>query len=279
MDNSLLDDNIIMDQLKDICGQLKRHQRFFPHTPMWWDRCCKRRITRFLKWAQAERSREHRAMVNFCYTCIYEVLQQAAPDDTILPTLNRLKAKLVHLQSVRLQKLLIDNNDSDRLEREEPTHYNVFQMQKRREERTIYGLRDKDGILQTTPRGIAQILTTYFRERYDRLLVENGSIQKLMGIAQTHRATYTADMEKPFDQEENLRAIRAGGRRKAPGMDGLVREFYARTWTIIRDDMNDIFNQMFWDGKITPNQKHGVIICLPKVRGGNTPSISAHNAP
>jgi hypothetical protein len=32
-------------------------------------------------------------MVNFFYTYIYEVLQQATPDYTTLPTLNRLKAK------------------------------------------------------------------------------------------------------------------------------------------------------------------------------------------
>jgi hypothetical protein len=51
-------------------------------------------------------------------------------------------------------------------------------------------------------------------------------------------------------------------------MDGLVREFYARNWNILRADMSDILNQMFWEGKIIKNQKHGVIICL---RGGNTP--------
>jgi hypothetical protein len=134
MDDTLLDDTIIMEQLRDIRGQLKQQQRFFPNMPMWWDRCCKRRIIRFLKWAQAERSREHRAMVNYYYTCIYEVLQQATPDDTTLPTLNRLKAKLVQLHSVRLQKLFIDSNDADRIEGGNPTLCNALQMQKRREE-------------------------------------------------------------------------------------------------------------------------------------------------
>jgi hypothetical protein len=166
MDNTLLDDTTIMEQLKAIWGQLKQ-QRFFPNAPMWWDRCYKRRITRFLKWAQAERSREHRAMVNYYSydTCIYDVLQQATPDDTTLPTLNRLKAKLVRLHSVRLQKLLINSNDVEGIEGENPTLYNVLQMQKRREERTIYGLRDTEGVLQTTLRGIAQTLTTHLPEK------------------------------------------------------------------------------------------------------------------
>jgi hypothetical protein len=79
-------------------------------------------------------------MVNYYYTCIYEVLQQATPDDTTLPTINRLKAKLVRLHSVRLQKVLINSKDTDRIEGENPTLYNVLQMQKRREEKTVYGL-------------------------------------------------------------------------------------------------------------------------------------------
>jgi hypothetical protein len=54
-------------------------------------------------------------------------------------------------------------------------------------------------------------------------------------------------------------------------MDGLVRDFYARNWNILRADMSDTFNQIFSKGNVTKNQKHGVIICLPKVRGGNAP--------
>jgi hypothetical protein len=112
-----------MEQLRDIWGQLQQQRRFFPNAPMSWDRRYKRRITLFFKWAQAERSREHRAVVNYYYTRIYEVLQQATPDDTTLPTLNRLKAKHIRLHSVRLQKLLINSNDADRTEREQPTLY------------------------------------------------------------------------------------------------------------------------------------------------------------
>jgi hypothetical protein len=77
---------------------------------------------------------------------------------------------------VRLQKLLIYSNDADRTEGGNPTLYNVLQMQTTREERTTYGLRDlrdTDGVLQTTPRGIAQTVTTHLREKYDRITVDN----------------------------------------------------------------------------------------------------------
>jgi hypothetical protein len=212
-------------------------------------------------------------MVNYYYTCIYEVLQQATPDATTLPTLNRPKAKLVRLHSVRLLKLLVDGNDADRIEGGgNPTLYNVLQVQKSREERTIYGLRGTDGGLQTTPRGIAQTLTTHLKEKYDRIIVDNGIKYNLLkSISSTQRASYKVAMGTPFDQEEIQHTIRASRRRKAPGMDGLVREFYVRNWYLIRADMTVILNQMFWEGQITKNQKHGVIICLPKVPGGSTP--------
>jgi hypothetical protein len=138
--------------------------------------------------------------------------------------------------------------------------------------RTIYGLRDTDAVLQTTPRGIAHILTTHPREKYDRITVDNGSIHNLLeSISSTQRASYKDAMGTPFEQKEIEHAIRASGRRKAPVMDGLVREFYVRNWNLIRADMTAILNQMFWEGQITQNQKHGVIICLPKVPGGSTP--------
>jgi hypothetical protein len=59
--------------------------------------------------------------------------------------------------------------------------------------------------------------------------VDNGSIHILLEIISSiQRASYKVAMGTPFDQEEIEHAILAGGRRKAPGMDGLVREFYVR---------------------------------------------------
>jgi hypothetical protein len=126
--------------------------------------------------------------------------------------------------------------------------------------------------LQTTSRGIAQTLTTHLRDKFDRIVVDNGSIHNLLeSISSTQRAAYNDAMGMPFEQEEIQHAISVGGRRKAPGMDGLMREFYVRNWNLIQSDMTVILNQMFWEGKITQNQKHGLIICLPKVPSGSTP--------
>jgi hypothetical protein len=72
-----------------------------------------------------------------------------------------------------------------------------------------------------------------------------------------------------FTQRQIEQAIHAGGRKKAPGRGGLSSEFYKQIWEITKEEMVEIFNQIFWDGLKTPRQKQGVIISLPKKRGTN----------
>jgi hypothetical protein len=79
-------------------------------------------------------------MENHLYECIYDVLQQSSPSDN-LPVLNRLKAKIVRLHSIRLQEILLDNTKADRIDEEQPSLYHILQMRRRRTQRTIHCLR------------------------------------------------------------------------------------------------------------------------------------------
>ena len=78
--------------------------------------------------------------------------------------------------------------------------------------------------------------------------------------------------ESPFTSEEIYQAINAGGTNRAPGRDGLNFEFYRKAWPLIGDDLCCIMNSMFFDSTITPQQKRGTIVCLPKPGPMLTPS-------
>ena len=146
-------------------------------------------------------------------------------------------------------------------------------MKGRRSQRTIHYLRDENGKLQTTPRGMAFTMTSHFRKMYDIIEDESDSVKKLTDETLHARSNqYGGALETPFEKEEIYNAIRAGGRGKAPGEDGLGKEFYERIWTLIQDDLRDVLNQAFWDGKITSKQKHRITICLPKPWGNPTPA-------
>jgi len=102
--------------------------------------------------------------------------------------------------------------------------------------------------------------------------VSDTSVEKLMEVVRCEQHTsYEGMLDSPFDPTEMYRAIKLGGRKKTNGNDGLGREFYSHNWAIIKDDMCEVINQMFWAGNIPQQQKRGVKVCLPKAQGNQTP--------
>jgi hypothetical protein len=75
---------------------------------------------------------------------------------------------------------------------------------------------------------------------------------------------YSWLLDRPIMEDELLRALKKGGKNKAPGGDGMCLEFYMANWSIIKQDLLNVVNQMFMQQRITPTQKHGIIVCLPK---------------
>jgi len=75
---------------------------------------------------------------------------------------------------------------------------------------------------------------------------------------------YIEHLNQPIDIEEIRLALSTGKRQKTPGSDGLDREFYKTHWKTMKDDLRNVLNQMYLNKAITPQQKQGVIICLPK---------------
>jgi hypothetical protein len=79
-------------------------------------------------------------------------------------------------------------------------------------------------------------------------------------------------LENPITERELYVAIRKGISNKAPGIDGLGIEFYKMNWNTIGSELLELVNFMFIQQKMTPLQKHGIIICLPKLNDPSTPA-------
>jgi len=61
-------------------------------------------------------------------------------------------------------------------------------------------------------------------------------------------------------------------KNKAPGSDGIGLQFYKANWATIQDDIGAMMNQMFMERKLSAQQKHGLIVCLPKSSEPTTPA-------
>ena len=64
--------------------------------------------------------------------------------------------------------------------------------------------------------------------------------------------------------EELRLAVRSGKPNKAPGGDGICREFFKLAWVTTKHDALGVLNQMDSNGTIMKQQKHGILVCLPK---------------
>jgi hypothetical protein len=254
MDDRILEDKRFVEQFKILWDQLRKQKNVFPNTPIWCERSCKRMIQGFFHKVQAERMRDHRAMENYYYECIYESLQQPAHNVDTRSVLQKLKAKIVRLHNIRLNQLPIDNNTAERIEGEQPTMYNILKMRRKRNEPTITALRDQDGITQTTPRGIARTLVTYMCEKYKRREVNTEYVQHSLKEIETDKINqYNEAPAARFTQGEIEQAIKAGGRKRRQG-EMFFRANSINKYGKSHYEMVEIFNQIFWDGLITPRQ-------------------------
>jgi hypothetical protein len=76
--------------------------------------------------------------------------------------------------------------------------------------------------------------------------------------------------EQTATVEEIKQVIRKGGNNKAPGPDGIGTTFYKENWETVKDDLCDLLNQMMLHETDT-QQNQGIIVCLPKPKGTQTP--------
>jgi hypothetical protein len=79
----------------------------------------------------------------------------------------------------------------------------------------------------------------------------------------------------PLDEQavtlEIKHAIRKGGNNKDPGPDGFGTDFYKENWETVKDDLCDVLNQVMLHETTETRRNQGIIVCLPKPDGTQTP--------
>jgi len=198
------------------------------------------------------------------YGCIYDVWRSTVPATKKLPTLQRYKAKLVSLKAGRRNKILLHTQEYDKLDGEEPSPFHVLKKLQRREAREIRQVIDLQG-KHTTFRDITATFVSHLNQKCKPIDVNGRSIVTVQNFLQPVRpTTYASLLEQPIAYDEFLAALRAGARRKTPGIDSLSLEGYTVNWDTILTEVLQFFNHMFLYKHISQRQKHGIVVCLPE---------------
>jgi hypothetical protein len=60
--------------------------------------------------------------------------------------------------------------------------------------------------------------------------------------------------------------------KKAPGIEGISSAFFQTNWEVMKEDLVKLFSEMFFDRKLTAQQKHRVIVLIPKTTNPVAPA-------
>jgi hypothetical protein len=94
--------------------------------------------------AKSPRHRRDHEKTNFYHAALYVLLQSPPPHEDNITTINHMKAKIVRLYATRLRHENIELQDTDALQTERTTLYQLIRRRRRRAQCSITSVHDPD---------------------------------------------------------------------------------------------------------------------------------------
>jgi hypothetical protein len=216
-------------------------------------------------------------MENFYYEVINTMIRAQCDHETTATTLKHLEAKITRLHHEEQQRFFLNTEDYERLVDENPTLYRFIRTRKRHESWTIQRLQDRNAITHTTMAGILRALKEHMRTKFDVIPVNEDNIHQLMrAVRRKFPPEAEIDLDTPTTMDELRDSIKRGKTNKAPGVGGINQEFLEVMWEAIKHQLLEMVDHMYDTGMISDNQKHGVMVCVPKKPRSTRPEDFRH---
>jgi hypothetical protein len=182
-----------------------------------------------------------------------------------LPIINRYKAQLVRNSANKPSKSFLQLAQRELLDDETPSLYHVIRTTRRRTARHILRITDDEGDTHETHSTLREPSSRPSQKKYEQITVDSDAINEILAeVTNVSPTLHTNILERPITAEEIEAAVKKGGKRKVPGLDGLPLEFYSANWNTIKEDLVHVINSMFIGQATTQQQKRGIIVNLPK---------------
>jgi hypothetical protein len=210
-------------------------------------------------------------MENHLHECLYDIIRSDLTEAEKYAELNRYYAKLFQLHAKRRDRNLLDTCDRDRMDYEEPSLFHLLKTLRRRGTRTILKIQGPQGHTFTRQSENIYFFLNHLRHKYEQINIDRDQLNILHAQIRPIDLEAAQSLELPKRPDEVLTAIRSGAKHKSPGIDSICHDFYMANWETVRPDLIELLNYMFLNKHITPKQKQGVIIPLPKNKSDDTP--------
>lgn len=183
--------------------------------------------------------------------------------------MRELELKLQQLDRARVSAAKLHSGVRWLQDGDAPSKFFFDKVRDKRRQETIVGIRDTGGEWVTDQAKIGQIFVDSLQSicGKDETLITNQleSRRTLLGCVRHHLdAEDMKRCESVFSEGELLEALRAMPMGKAPGVDGIPKEFYETYWPVVGPTVTAMANAAKREGKLSPTVNTGLIKLIPK---------------
>lgn len=228
MNTSLLREISFQHLIQNLWKRWQAHKKYYSNSVLWWERYVKR--TLFTREA-TDRRRDRVPLEKFYYEAISNILHTTTKNRAAkaIP-LKHLNAKITRLHHYELKRIVLNNDERDMIDGEEPTLYHFKKAKTRRDSRIVSAIQDSVGVTNTTTMKILLTFSSFLRTKYDNIPVDDESIRALIGnINNTLPPAASLALDAPLTIDKHQRALKKGKHNNAPGSDGISQEYFKTT--------------------------------------------------
>ena len=264
LNTQILRDPDFLPAFKRHWKQWLPHRRRFTDQADWWDNYVKPNIGRFCRRFTSDMYKIQNELVDFYQTALDEAVRQPISPVNRQIT-SHLKATITTLHRRRLQVVVARSGCDSPCGEEQATMYHVVRRHKRARSRVITSLETQDGTVITVNSGILTAAKEHLEQRYAAPIGPSIAPKYLDDTPAVITQQEATELAEPITLAEVQTSIEAGAKGKCPGPDGLPLEFYRATWSVIKEEITEIFNTILARRKICASHKAGVVVLVPKV--------------
>lgn len=229
----------------------------------WWMSFVKPKLVSFLKWKTSIHNRNFHDTMELYYALLHSTYDRLERDATQLQTVNHIKGLMLNLQ----RKHTSENHrlGETYIAGEKTSIFHIASRRNRKSETTIKQLQTETGLL-TEDGEIQENVSSYFENLYSPGQIEaNRNFEPARSIPEGNQVNQQILQE--ISPQEVLQAIKSSCSRKSPGVDGLPKEFFLKTWQIIGTEFTLILNDVL--AGLAPKEFFDGIIVLVKKKNGD----------
>lgn len=239
-------------------------RRYYRNWLVWWTEYAKPKVISFLKWKSSTIYKDFHSNMEFWYFALRRAYDDYLIDTQKIAEINRIKGKMLKLQ--RDFSAFLSRNNEIYFSGEPMSIFQLDEKFKKRNKTQIKTI-EVGGRQEYRAEVIQEHIVDHFESFFKSSPIEDGRDfrpEKVLAPGNIHNE----NLMNAATEDEVYHAIKNSASKKAPGLDGLPKEFFMNSWGIIKTEITAIVNCAI-DGNMEKKFCDGMIVLVRKKNANN----------